>query len=104
MARLAALDPQIEGLKEIVRRLDDQTRDLREDRDQWRAGGASDPAADRSEAPVLMEAARRLKGGCRGFALSVLRADVSLHSSIQNRIRAKKIQRSSRSKAIQFSE
>jgi excisionase family DNA binding protein len=37
LAKLAALDAQIEGLKEIVRRLDDQARDLREDRDQWRA-------------------------------------------------------------------
>lgn len=36
LAKLAALDAQIEGLKEIVRRLDDQARDLREDRDQWR--------------------------------------------------------------------
>lgn len=37
VARQAALDAQIEGLKEIVRRLDDQARDLRADRDQWRA-------------------------------------------------------------------
>lgn len=37
VARQGALDAQIEGLKELVRRLDDQARDLREDRDQWRA-------------------------------------------------------------------
>jgi hypothetical protein len=36
LAKMAALDAQIEGLKELVRRLDDQARDLREDRDQWR--------------------------------------------------------------------
>jgi excisionase family DNA binding protein len=36
VARLAALDAQIQALQDLVRRLDDQARDLREDRDQWR--------------------------------------------------------------------
>jgi len=35
-ARQAALDAEIAGLREIVRRLDDQARDLRDERDAWR--------------------------------------------------------------------
>jgi excisionase family DNA binding protein len=35
-ARQAALDERIAGLQEIVRRLDEQARDLREERDAWR--------------------------------------------------------------------
>jgi len=48
-ARQAALDAEIAGLREIVRRLDDQARDLRDERDAWRA-----QAENASQAVMLL--------------------------------------------------
>ena len=48
-ARQAALDAEIAGLREIVRRLDDQARDLRNERDAWRV-----QAENASQAVMLL--------------------------------------------------
>lgn len=48
-ARQAALDTEIAGLREIVRRLDDQARDLRGERDAWRV-----QAENASQAVILL--------------------------------------------------
>jgi excisionase family DNA binding protein len=48
-AQQAALDERIAGLQEIVRRLDEQARDLREERDAWRV-----QAENASQAVMLL--------------------------------------------------